>query len=296
VKPPAFDYSRPGSVSEALELLAEHGSQAKVLAGGQSLIPLLSMRLASPGRLIDINSLAELDFVQLDDDGVRVGALARHATVLKHRPAGPALAVLGAALACVAHPTIRNRGTTVGSIVHADPAAEMPAVLRLLGGAITVRSSTATRTIPATELYAGPLETSLAADELAVEAFFPAPSGHTGTAFLEVSRRHGDYAVCGVAALVRLDEDLRVVTATAAYLSMAGTPQLLELTEAVHGLPYADDFAGAGRLARARLDPEPDIHASAAYRLQLADILTGRALADAAEAAAHRREPSGRPT
>lgn len=282
MKPAPFEYSRPDSVAAAVGLLAEHGAGAKVLAGGQSLIPLLSMRLAEPGRLIDINSLSELDYVRGEDGGVRIGALARHSRVL----AEAEHPLLRAALACVAHPTIRNRGTTVGSIVHADPAAELPAVLSLLGGSLTARSERGERVIPAAELFAGPLESALRPDELAVSAFLPAVSGRTGTAFLEVSRRHGDYAVCGVAVLVRLDQELRVAEARAGYLSMAGTPVVLDLSAAVTGQAFDRSFAAAGELAGDRLDPEADIHASGAYRRQLARTLTARALATAAREAA----------
>ncbi|HJQ00541.1 MAG TPA: FAD binding domain-containing protein [Jatrophihabitans sp.] len=286
MKPPAFEYSRPGSVAEALDLLAEHGLDGKVLAGGQSLIPLLSMRLAAPARLIDINSLTELAYVRTGSDGVRVGALARHSAVLADRAAAGRQPLLAAALACVAHPTIRNRGTSVGSLVHADPAAELPAVLSVLAGSLTVASTRGRRVVPATELFLGPLESDLAPDELAVEAFFPAPAGRFGTAFAEISRRHGDYAVCGVAALVGLDDDLRISSARAGYLSVAGTPQVLELTEPIRGRQFDADLSAAARYARSVLEPEPDIHASADYRSQLVEVLTRRVLAEAGRSAA----------
>lgn len=286
MKPPAFAYSRPGSVADAVRLLAEHGSAAKVLAGGQSLIPLLSMRLAEPGRLVDINGLAELDYRRVTEDGVRLGALARHSAVL----ADPAVAgrqpLLAEALACVAHPTIRNRGTSVGSIVHADPAAELPTVLSVLAGSLMVSSSRGRRVLPAAELFRGPLESDLAPDELAIEAFFPALPARQGSAFVEVSRRHGDYAVCGVAAVVGLDADLRIVSARAGYLSVAGTPQLLELTEPIAGRGFDTDLSAAAGLARASLEPEADIHASAEYRSQLVKVLTRRVLTEAARSAA----------
>ena len=285
MKPSAVSYSRPGTVDEALALLTEHGSGAKVLAGGQSLVPLLSMRLAAPERLVDINSLAELGYVLATADGVRVGALARHAAVLADRSAAGRQPLLAAALRWVAHPAIRNRGTSVGSIVHADPAAELPAVLSVLGGTVTAASTGGRRTVPAAELFAGPLETTLRPDELAVEAFFPALPAQAGAAFAEVARRHGDYALCGVAALVRLDDDLRIVEARAGYLSMAGTPRVLDLTGPIAGRSYDADLVEAGRLAAAELDPEPDIDATAEYRRQLAQVLTARTLHSAARSA-----------
>ncbi len=170
--------------------------------------------------------------------------------------------------------------------MHADPAAEMPAVLCLLGGAVTLASSTGRRSVPAGEFFLGPLESAVRPGELAVEASFPALGARSGTAFVEVSRRHGDYAVCGVAVLVRLDDDLRVTGARAGYLSVAPTPLVLDLTEAIAGEVYDADFAEAVAAARDAVDPEPDIHASAAYRRQLAGVLTGRALRVAARRAA----------
>jgi aerobic carbon-monoxide dehydrogenase medium subunit len=160
VKPASVKYSRPESVAAALGTLADLGPEGKVLAGGQSLVPLMSMRLAAPGHLVDINRLAELSYVRAAADLVRVGALARHADVLAS-PAAAAQPLLAKALRCVAHPAIRNRGTTVGSIVHADPAAEMPAVLALLGGAVRVTSAGGERLVPADEFFLGPLESDI---------------------------------------------------------------------------------------------------------------------------------------
>jgi carbon-monoxide dehydrogenase medium subunit len=199
--------------------------------------------------------------------------------VLADRAAGAAQPLLPQALRLVAHPTIRNRGTTVGSIVHADPAGEMTAVLALLGGSLRVRSARGERNVAAANLFLGPLESDVREDELAVEAVLPVLPPHSGTAFLEVSRRAGDYAVCGVAALVRLDADGAVAAARCAYLSVAPTPLVLDLTE------QATDPRGAGEAARAQVQPEADLHASADYRRALAGTLTERALAQALAAA-----------
>lgn len=308
MKPSAFEYSRPESIGEAVALLAELGSDSKVLAGGQSLIPLLSMRLAAPAHLIDINRIAELSYVRTASDGptpdgpasngpvsngpalgaqgVRVGALARHSEVERDADAGAVQPLLSQALRQVAHPTIRNRGTTLGSIVHADPAGEMPAVLCVLGGSVSVASLSGRRVIRAEDFFLGPLESAIQPDELAVEAFFPGLSELSGTAFEEVSRRQGDYAVCGVAVLVCLDEDLRISAARAGYLSLAGTPLVVDLTEALLGRTFDGDLAGAGELARTMVDPAADIHASADYRRQLAAVLTDRAVRSAARIAA----------
>ena len=270
MKPAPFAYLRPSTLEEALTALAgEQG--AKVLAGGQSLVPLLSMRLAAPSMLIDINALPDLGHITCDAAGVRVGALARHAEVLASAGAASAQPLLAMALSHVAHPTIRNRGTTVGSLVHADAAAEMPMVLRLLEGSVDVASVRGRRTIPAEELFAGPLESTLAHDEVAVEAFFPALPAGGGVAFQEIARRHGDYALVGVAALVETDGG-EVVRARVGYVSVSDVPVVVDVTDAL------DDPAAQ---ALAELEPADDIHATAAYRAHLVRVLTPRVLADA---------------
>ncbi len=288
MKPSAFDYSRPESLDEALGLLAEYGADAKVLAGGQSLLPLLSMRLVAPARLVDVNRLAELAYIRSGPDAVRVGALARHAAVLRDADARDRQPLLAEAVAVIAHPSIRNRGTSVGSLVHADPSAELPAVLCVLDGSVTLASTAGRRTVPAARFFTGPLESAVQPGELAIEASFPALPAGSGSAFLEVSRRHGDYAVCGVAVVVSLDADLRITAARAGYLSVSATPLVLDLTGAISGRAHDGDLSEAVAFARAAVDPEPDIHASAEYRRQLAGVLTGRALGIAARRAAHR--------
>jgi 2-furoyl-CoA dehydrogenase FAD binding subunit len=270
VKPAPFAFVRPQGLQHALEALAADPG-AKVLAGGQSLVPLLSMRLAAPSTLVDINGVPDLDAVLVEEKGVHVGALARHADVLASPDVGRVQPLVSLALAHVAHATIRNRGTTVGSIVHADAAAEMPMVLTLLGGAMTVASTRGTRTIPASDLFAGPLETTLHHDEIALEAFFPALAPGEGVAFEEIARRHGDYALVGVGAVVRVESD-RVLSARAGYLSVCDVPTVVDLTEAW------DDADALAERALAALDPADDLHATAAYRAQLVRVLTGRVL------------------
>lgn len=277
MKPAPFAYLRPSTLEEALAALAgEQG--AKVLAGGQSLVPLLSMRLAAPSMLIDINALPDLGHVSCDEAGVRVGALARHAHVLASPEASTTQPLVAMALANVAHPTIRNRGTTVGSIVHADAAAEMPMVLRLLEGSVDVASVRGRRTIPAAELFAGPLESTLAHDEIAVEAFFPALAPGAGVAFQEISRRHGDYALVGVAAHVELEGD-EVVRARLGYLSVSDVPVVVDVS---------DSLADPATAALAELEPVDDIHATADYRAHLVRVLTPRVLAAATDHARQR--------
>lgn len=279
MKPAPFAYLRPATLQEALAALAATQG-AKVLAGGQSLVPLLSMRLAAPSTLVDINGLPGLGGIDVDAAGVRIGALARHADVLASAEAAAVQPLLAMALRHVAHPTIRNRGTTVGSIVHADAAAEMPMVLRLLDGSVDVESVRGRRTVAASELFAGPLESTLAHDEIAVEAFFPALSPGGGVAFSEIARRHGDYALVGVAAHVETDGG-EVTRARVGFVSVSDVPTVVDVTDAL------DDPATA---ALAELDPVDDIHATAAYRAHLVKVLTPRILADAIQHARDRSD------
>jgi 2-furoyl-CoA dehydrogenase FAD binding subunit len=271
VKPAPFAFVRPQGLQHALEALAADPG-AKVLAGGQSLVPLLSMRLASPSTLVDINALPDLDRVTVDESGVHVGALARHADVLASPDVRRAQPLVSLALEHVAHATIRNRGTTVGSIVHADAAAEMPVVLSLLGGSVEAASRGGTRTIPAEELFLGPLESALRPDEIATSAFFPALPAGAGVAFDEISRRQGDYALAGVAALVH-GESVR-----AGFVSVSDVPTVVDLT----GVPDEE----LGEVALRHLDPADDIHATADYRAQLVRTLVRRVVTEAREAAA----------
>lgn len=291
MKPAPFGYIRPTSLDEAVQALAQH-PEAKVLAGGQSLVPLLSMRLAAPSTLVDINALTDLDHVRADpSDGVRIGALARHAQVLSHPGVRSVQPLVPLALANVAHATIRNRGTTVGSLVHADAAAEMPMVLRLLDGSVDVVGPGGRRTIAARDLYVGPLESSLAHDEIAVEAHFPALPAACGVAFEEVSRRHGDYAMCGVAAVVEVLGD-RVTSARLGYLSVSDVPAVVDVTEALAGGVDPEALDRASACALTELTPESDIHASAAYRAHLVAVLTARVLTAAHDDARRRAEES----
>jgi carbon-monoxide dehydrogenase medium subunit len=280
LKPAPFAYVRPQGLQHALEALAADPG-AKVLAGGQSLVPLLSMRLAAPSTLVDINGLPDLDHVRVDPAGdlagLHVGALARHADVLASPDVRRVQPLVSLALSHVAHATIRNRGTTVGSIVHADAAAEMPMVITLLGGSVDVASTSGTRTIPAAELFAGPLESTLRHDEIALQAFFPALAPGDGVGFEEVARRHGDYALVGVAAVVRVAGE-EVVSARAGYLSVSDTPTVVDLTPALGGVISASSTDAAGALALEELDPADDLHATAAYRAQLVRVLTARVL------------------
>ena len=282
MKPAPFQWHGPRTVAEAVSLLAEHGGQAKVLAGGQSLVPLLAMRLTQPAHLVDINGVTELDAVRSDAAGVTIAALARHRRVERDEDAFRVQPLLRQALAHVAHPTIRNRGTSVGSLAHADPAGELTAVLALCDGTVTARSAAGTRTIAAADFFLGPLTSALAPDELAVSAHFPARPAGSGSAFVEIARRNGDYALCGVAAVAQVD-DGKLTGLRCGYLSVADVPLVLDLTRA-----WQADPQEAAELARRSVDPVTDLHATADYRRHLAAVLTMRAARQAISACPQR--------
>jgi len=287
VKPAPFDYFTPATLDEALALLAEHGADAKPLAGGQSLIPAMNFRLARPAVLVDLNRISELAYVRAES-GVAIGAMTRQRVVERSDVVARAAPLLAEALPSIAHPQIRNRGTVGGSIAHADPSAELPAVMLALEARFQARSATGERSIPAADFFQGMLETALAPGELLVEIALPPLPARTGTAFLEVARRHGDYALVGVAAIVTLDARGRCQEARFGLLSVGDGPVLA--TEAANLLagqtPSADLLRAAGDAAATHdIDPPSDIHASAAYRRQLVAVLTRRALARAFERA-----------
>lgn len=280
MKPSPLTYHRPRSIDEACEILARVAPEGKVLAGGQSLIPLLSMRLAAPAHLVDIGSIPRFDTVSASSElGVTFDALTTHADLEAHAGAAQVQPLLGRALRLVAHPTIRNRGTTVGSIVHADPSAEMPAVLALLGGSVTVRSIRGARQIRADELFAGPLESTLETDEIATSVTVPPARPGTGTAIDEIARRHGDYALVGVAAQVEVD-DGAVVSARMTYISAGEFGRVVDLGDTLRGASAHDArdplWQKAAEEARDSVETESDIHATARYRSQLVAALTGR--------------------
>lgn len=274
MKPAPFEWYAPRTVAEAVATLhavnGEGGHGAKILAGGQSLIPVLAMRLAEPGHLVDINGIDGLDRIEVSPEGVRIGALVRHADLLAHDGANEALPLLGQALANVAHATIRNRGTTVGSLAHADPSGEMTAVLALTGGTITAASVRGEREIPVADFFLGPLESALEPDELAISAYFPTFAAGTGTAFVEMARRHGDYALSGVAAAVTPGA---VTSVRCAFLSVSEVPLVVDLSR-----EWAEGADSVMAAARAAIDPGDDIHATAEYRRHITGVLTVRAI------------------
>jgi carbon-monoxide dehydrogenase medium subunit len=266
VKPARFDYVAAASSDEALAAL-ENG-EAKVLAGGQSLVPMLNMRLARPSLLVDINRVPGLDGVELDG-GVRIGALARQADVLVS-PAAAEVPVLAAALRQVGHPATRSRGTIGGSLAHADPAAELPAVLLALDGEIVARSTTGERTIDAEALFAGPFATALRPDELLTGVVLPR-QGPRPFGFAELSRRHGDFALAGAIVLLR--------PARLVLFGLGGAPE--RAPEAERALDEDAPAAEVAELATRDLDPVDDVHADGAYRRRVAAVLVRRAVEEA---------------
>jgi len=284
VKPAPFDYFTPATVDEALALLGEHGGDAKPLAGGQSLIPAMNFRLARPAVLVDLNRIAALAYVRAESGGLAVGAMTRQRAVERSDVVARAAPLLAETMPSIAHPQIRNRGTVGGSIAHADPSAELPAVTLALDARFRAKRAGAERAIPAGEFFKGMLETALAPGELLVEIAVPPLPARSGTAFLEMARRHGDYALVGVAAVVTLDPRGRCAAARLGLLSVGDGPVLA--TEAAKLLvgqaPSEELLRAAGDAAATRdVDPPSDIHASAAYRRQLVAVLTRRALARA---------------
>lgn len=286
MKPPPLRYHDPATVDEAVGVLRDVGAGGKILAGGQSLIPLLNMRLTAPSDLVDINGVAGLDEVTVDGDGVRVGAAVRQRALERHAGALRAVPLLGDALPLVAHPVIRNRGTVVGSIAHADPAAELTAVLALTDGWVeVVAAGRPPRRVAARDWFLGPLEADLRPGDLVTAVGFGAQAPGAGTAFVELSRRHGDYAVCGIAAVVEVDAD-GITAARVATISVHPIPLVVDVTQAVGGLRAGpsggeregDAFDAAGAVVAGQVDPDADLHATVAYRRHLTRVLTARAL------------------
>jgi len=292
MKPPKFRYFAPQSVGEALALLAEHADEARVLAGGQSLVPLMNMRLVHPDVLIDINGITELSFIEASDGGIVIGALTRDATLIGDGTVPEDLSVLREAAHCVGHPAIRNRSTVGGSIAHADPAAELPAVMVALNAEFVVRSRSGSRTITAQNFFKGYLTTDLKEGEMLTELRIPGLPPRSGSAFVEFSRREGDYALAGVAAVVTLDEDGTIADARLGLCSVGPAPVRPQAAEALlrGQRPGNEAWAAAATAAVSVLDePLSDIHGSADYRRHLAGVLTKQALAAAAERAERNR-------
>jgi carbon-monoxide dehydrogenase medium subunit len=285
MKPAPFAYHAPDTLEAALALKAEHGDAAKFLAGGQSLIPAMNFRATQPARLIDVNKLRDFDFVRVEDGELRIGALTRvrrlerDALVKQHAP------LLHETAPHIAHPQIRTRGTVGGSLAHHDPAAELPVVVTALGGRVKLQSSRGERWVAADDFFVSLFTTTIEPDEMLTEAALPALPPRTGTAFLELARRHGDYAMMGVAAVVTLDAAGKCNEARLVYLNAGDRPMMAKRgAESLKGRPMDDAAAAeAASIASAReIEPMGSLHASPEYQRHLASVLTKRVLKIAA--------------
>jgi aerobic carbon-monoxide dehydrogenase medium subunit len=279
MKPVRFEYHAPGNLDEAVSLLARYGGDAKALAGGQSLMPLMNFRLSRPAAIVDLNAVPGLAHVGEANGEVTLGAMTRQRAIEFSPLVRRALPLLAEATTLVGHLPIRSRGTIGGSLAHADPSAEYPAVLTALDGRVVVRGPRGERTLGPGELFRTYLTTSLAPDELIVEVRLPASARHAGFAFEEFSRRHGDFAIVGIA--VHLEgRDGRCAAARLAAAGVGPVPVRLRGAEEVLEREGLDDAALDAAAARAAelVSPDSDLHASAAYRRHLVRVLTGRAV------------------
>ena len=290
MKLPPFEYEAPATVAEAVDLLAEYTDEASVLAGGQSLIPLLALRLARPAVLIDINGVSELAGISATDGWVSIGAMTREYVAEESKTVADTVPLLAAALPLIGHEAIRSRGTIGGSLAHGDPAGELPAVARALDAEFVVRGPAGDRVIAAAQWFEGYLTTSRGADELLLEVRFPAARPGTGTSFLEVARRHGDFAIAGLATSLVLSGGV----ISEARLALAGVSDVPARAGAAEDLltgerPSAELFEEAARGAVADLDPPGDLHGSPEYRKAVAGALVRRGLRAAADNARERQ-------
>lgn len=280
LKPAAFEYLRPTSLEEALKLLDERGDEAKIIAGGQSLVPIMNMRLATPKCLIDINQIHELRYIEADDEVVRIGALTRQSELEQSELIKERIGLLSEAVPFIGHVQTRNRGTIGGSIVHADPTAELPMALLTLGGSVQISSLEETRTVPADEFFITYLTTDVMPNELLTEVRIPYTLDRQGYAFTEISRRHGDFALVAAACHMVLDDQGRV---SSGRLVLGGVDAVPLLVEEAFEVMIGEKLSASlieriQEIVEDTVDPESDLHATADYRRHLAKVLTARVL------------------
>jgi carbon-monoxide dehydrogenase medium subunit len=287
MKPASFEYYRPKTMEEALRLLDQHGEDAKIIAGGQSLVPMMNLRLARPAALVDINGLKELDYHRQKGDYIAIGALTRHATLRDSALIRETCPLMSAAYHYVAHGTVRNRGTLCGNLCHADPASEMPAVMLAVGASMVLRSTSGERVIPAAEFFQGLYATAAQPNEMLAEVRIPLQSQRWGHSFHEVSIRQGDFAMTLVASLLNI-QDGRITGASVAYAGVSDRALRLEKLEKrlIGQAPSDALFAEIGADAANSIEVNQDVHASREYRQDLVRTLTHRALTEAAARAA----------
>jgi aerobic carbon-monoxide dehydrogenase medium subunit len=281
MKPAKFDYYDPSTLEEALTLLDTHQGDGKILAGGQSLMPLLNMRLARPNIVIDINRIRELNYIRASDGGIAIGAIARQRALQTEKLIAERMPILQESAYYIAHPQIRSRGTICGSIAHADPAAELPALALALDAEMTLTSAKAARTVAAEDFFQSFFTTSLEANEILTEVRFPAPPKDSAWSVLEISRRHGDFAIAGIVAGLALKPDRQeIARARLVYFGVGPTPIRVKAAEdALIGQAAAEAAVeAAAQSAKQGIDPSNDIHATEEYRRAVAATLTKRAL------------------
>ena len=290
MKPPRFQYSVPDMLDEALAFLDQNSEDTKVLAGGQSFVPLLNMRLASPSYIVDINHIAELHYIEQEDGYLAIGATVRQRQVERSQFVQNKHPLLVEVIKHIGHMQIRNRGTVVGSVAHADPAAELPALLTCLNGELLAQSIHGERVIKAEEFFTGYLSTALEPDELLTEVRFPLLPHDAGWAFLEFARRSGDYALVGAAAVVTADADDHCTSARIAYLGIAGAPvRGYDVEASIIGTTLDEVALDAAAQSASQLVSEDmgDVHATVEYRQVLTGELTKRVLKAAWERRSH---------
>jgi aerobic carbon-monoxide dehydrogenase medium subunit len=289
MKLPPFEYEAPRTVAEAIDLLAEQLDEASVLAGGQSLIPLLALRLARPAVIIDINGIDELSGMSATAGWLAIGAMTREYVAEKSKVVADTVPLLAAALPLIGHEAIRSRGTIGGSLAHADAAAELPAVARALDAEFVVRGPSGERVIPAAQWFEGYLTTARGPDELLLEVRFPTAGRGTGVSFQEVARRHGDFAIVGLAVSLVLSEGM-ISDARLAFAGVSDVPVRASAAEdlLVGERPSAELFDEAARLATGDIDPPDDLHGSSDYRKAVAAAIARRGLRAAADNALER--------
>jgi CO/xanthine dehydrogenase FAD-binding subunit len=288
LKSAPFKYARAASLDEACSLLARHGDDAKLIAGGQSLVPMMAMRLVRPAFLVDINEVDALKFVELEGDFARTGACTRQVMVERNDWLGARVPLLRQALVWVGHVQTRNRGTVGGSLAHADPSAELPLVAQMLGAKMALRSSKGSRTLDAGQFFTGPMSTSVRSDECLEEIHWPVWSGkRTGSAFTEIAIRHGDFAMVAAAAQVAVDDSGRCTRAALGLGGAAGTPLAFpKIAARLVGTKLDDKAIGdAAADAAKETDPGSDLHATKEYRRHLARVHAARALREARDRA-----------
>ena len=282
MKPPPFEYFAPQlEVSEALELLEQYGEEARILAGGQSLLPLMSLRLARPAVIIDINRLSSLDGIALEPDGeLTIGALTRQRAIERSAVIKDRNPLLAAAMPLIGHSQIRNRGTVGGSLVHADPAAELPALSIALGMKFVLKGAGRQRVVPAEDFSLGYMATTIEPGELLTEIRIPALKPRVGWAIDEISRRKGDFAIVGIVVMVQLDENGGCQDARVVLFGVGGKPVRVQRAETLlrEGRLEQNVLEEVARVVSDDLDPDSDVHASAEYRKEVGGVLTRRAL------------------